>query len=332
MFDKTSSFFHKINLNIYMTSPLKIVFAGTPEFSVPTLQALIASKYRILSVYTQPDRPAGRGQKLTPSPIKQLALKQGISVHQPLTLRDEQSTTILKNLAPDVMIVVAYGLILPKSILEIPRLGCINIHASLLPQWRGAAPIQRAILAGDKVTGISIMQMDEGLDTGAILAKKSCDISSIDTSQSLHDRLSQMGSELLIEVLDNLENINPELQNEKEASYAKKIEKKEAEINWQQSADEIEHAIRAFQPWPVAHTTLNGNLIRIWKAIALNEKSTQMPGTIMRSSKEGIDIATPQGVLRLLEIQLPGGRALKVNDLLNAKGDLFREGIILGAK
>jgi methionyl-tRNA formyltransferase len=317
-----------------VSSPLRIIFAGTPEFSVPALQALLNSPHKIISVYTQPDRPSGRGQKLTASPVKQVAIHHGIPVHQPISLRESSTQQVLKNLAPDVMIVVAYGLILPKIILDIPRLGCINIHASLLPKWRGAAPIQRAILSGNKQTGITIMQMNEGLDTGDMLAKKSCDIFPDDTTQTLHDRLSQMGGELIAKVLNDLQQgkIIAEKQNDDDASYAKKIEKHEAEINWNKSAIEIERLIRAFNPWPVAHTQLGENTLRVWHAKVLDEKTTQMPGTIVHTAKEGIDVATGDGILRLQQIQLPGAKALPVGDILNSKGDLFRVGMLLKNK
>jgi len=311
---------------------MKIIFAGTPEFSVSTLQALINSKHEIVAVYTQPDRPAGRGQKLTASPVKQLALQNNLIVCQPTSLRDPAEQKKLADWHADIMIVIAYGLILPKNVLETPRLGCVNVHASLLPHWRGAAPIQRAILAGDTETGITIMQMDEGLDTGAMLYRVSCPILPTDTSQILHDRLTTLGADALLNTLTDIEagSTNPIAQDNAASSYAKKIDKHEAEINWQQTADEIDRTVRAFNPWPVAHTMINNISLRIFQAQPLTEKSNQKPGTILKADKQGIDIATGNGVLRLLQIQLPGARCLSVADVLHSKADLFAPGTILG--
>lgn len=308
---------------------MKIIFAGTPQFAAPILQTLFNSQHEVVAVYTQPDRPAGRGQKLHASPVKELALQHNLTVCQPQTLRDESEQKKLKDWQADVMIVVAYGLILPKIILETPRLGCINVHASLLPRWRGAAPIQRAILAGDNETGITIMQMDEGLDTGLMLHKVTTTITATDTSQTLHDRLSTLGAAALLTTLNNLQNITPERQNDAESNYAKKIEKQEAEINWQQSANEIDRLIRAFNPWPVAYTYLNNQPLRIWQAEPIAEKTNATPGTIIHIDKNNIDVATGDGILRLQKIQLPGGKCLPIKDVLNAHAKRFEVGINL---
>jgi len=295
----------------------QIIFAGTPGFAAVALDALLQSPHQIKAVYTQPDRPAGRGQKLTPSPVKALALQHQLPVYQPKTLRDEKEQAFLKNLQADLMIVAAYGLILPKPILEAPLLGCINIHASYLPRWRGAAPIQRAILAGDAVTGITIMQMDEGLDTGPMLHRITCPIQPEDTSETLHDRLATLGATALLETLARP--LIPLMQDSTQATYAKKILKEEASIQWQSSAEEIDRQIRAFNPWPVACTTLEGQTLRIWQASIVTGQAIGKPGTLIRVSKEGIDVMTGQGILRLLKIQWPGGRVLSVADVLNAK-------------
>ena len=239
---------------------MKVIFAGTPEFSVKTLEALIHSSHSVVAVYTQPDRPAGRGRQLTKSPVKQLAEFNHIPVLQPTTLRDPVEQQKLMDFKADVMVVVAYGLILPKPVLSAPRLGCINIHASLLPRFRGAAPIQRAILAGDTETGITIMQMDEGLDTGAMLKKIYCPIEKTDTSATLHEKLAKLGADALIETLENLTTITPEPQDESKATYAHKISKEEAEIDWHTSAKELSQKIRAFDPWPVAFFKLGGRI------------------------------------------------------------------------
>jgi methionyl-tRNA formyltransferase len=314
-----------------INKPLEIIFAGTPEFAAVTLTALLQTPHTIKAVYTQPDRPAGRGRKLTPSPVKQLALQQNIPVYQPLTLRDEQEQQKLAALNADLMIVVAYGLILPLPVLTAPRLGCINVHGSLLPHWRGAAPIQRSILAGDVKTGVTIMQMDEGLDTGAMLYKVECPIQTRDTSQLLHDRLAKLGAEAMLVVLERMMNhtLHPEEQDDTHATYAHKISKDEAVIDWALSAKEIDRQIRAFNSWPVAQTIMNGDILRIWQADVIQKDcSHDKPGKILQVSKEGIDVATGDGVLRLLKMQMPGGRVLSAIDMVNAK--LFTMDNILG--
>jgi methionyl-tRNA formyltransferase len=250
---------------------MKIIFAGTPDFSAPTLETLLASKHEVVCVYTQPDRPAGRGRKLQASPVKQCALAHNIAIEQPLNFKSNEALETLAHYQADLMIVVAYGLILPTDVLTLPRFGCINIHASLLPRWRGAAPIQRAISSGDKETGVTIMQMDKGLDTGDILLKASCPIEQTDTSSSLHDKLSALGAAQISQILLALENdnLNPIPQDSEQATYAEKLSKLEAKIDWQQPAENILRAIRAYNPWPVAHTTLDGQPLRIWQATAL---------------------------------------------------------------
>ncbi len=307
----------------------KIIFAGTPQFSVNTLAGLIDSRHSVIAVYTQPDRPAGRGRKLSLSPVKALALEKNIPVYQPVSLRDENEQKILASLDADIMVVVAYGLLLPLPVLQAPKQGCINVHASLLPQWRGAAPIQRAILAGDSKTGITIMQMDKGLDTGDMLYKVECPILSDDTSATLHDRLALLGADALVKTLDALDSVIPEKQNDALKSYAAKISKDEAVLNWHLPAIEIHRKIRAFNPWPIAETHCDDNTIRIWQADVLPGVTSAAPGEILQISKQGIDVATGNGVIRLLKIQLPSGKPLSVADILNARSHLFSVGNIL---
>lgn len=302
--------------------PYKLIFAGTPEFSAFTLNALIHSHHEIVSVYTQPDRPAGRGRKLTASPVKELALKHDLPINQPATLRSAEEQARLKDLNADLMIVVAYGLILPLPVLTAPKLGCINVHASLLPRWRGAAPIQRAILAGDEQTGITIMQMDEGLDTGAMLHKEVCTIERKDTAEILHNRLAPLGAKALLYTLDHLAKIQPLQQNNLMATYAHKLKKEEAKLNWDSAAEELDRMIRAFNPWPVAFF----DQIRVWEAEMSKTTSHAPPGTIIYSSPAGIEVATGHGVLRLLKLQLPNARTLPVKDILNAHSERFAPG------
>jgi methionyl-tRNA formyltransferase len=306
---------------------LNIIFAGTPEFSCVALQNLLQSTHKVIAVFTQPDRPSGRGRKLTASPVKEIAHIHDIPVDQPVNFRAPEEQEIVQDLKADIMIVVAYGILLPKTILEAPRLGCLNIHASLLPYYRGAAPIQRAILAGDKKTGVTIMQMDTGLDTGPMLYKMECDISETDTSQTLHDRLAILGGEALLYTLENLHTLKPEMQNNGKATYAHKITKEEAKIDWKKTANEIALSIRAFYPWPVAYTEMGEHTLRVYEASVIeNNKLNTQPGEIVDVSAKGIDVATHQYILRLLKCQLPGGRVLSVSDMLNAKRDLFIKG------
>lgn len=307
-----------------MPAPLKIIFAGTPDFSVPPLQALLDSPHQVVAVYTQPDRPAGRGRKLTPGPVKQLALQHEVPVFQPLSLKDAEARQALRELDADLMVVVAYGLLLPREVLAAPRLGCINIHASLLPRWRGAAPIQRAILAGDKQTGITIMQMDVGLDTGDMLYKKTCDIHDDDTAASLHDRLSRLGAEALMEVLPAIidGSVEPEPQDESLACYAAKLQKAESQLDWSQPAIQLARQVQGFNAWPVAQTVLQrdgqSQVLRIWNAQAEPAPADAPPGTVISCDRQGIRVATGEGVLRLDRIQLPGGKPMAAKDFVNA--------------
>ena len=315
-----------------MSNHLRIIYAGTPDFSVAALQALITSSHEVVAVYTQPDRPAGRGRGLKASPVKEKALEYDIPVYQPASLKDEQAQAELKALNADLMVVTAYGLLLPADVLEIPRLGCINIHASLLPRWRGAAPIQRAILAGDKKTGITIMQMDEGLDTGDMLAVTECEITADDTGSSLHDKLMKLGAETLMSVLPAIaeqgtdeQALNRAKQNDADACYASKLNKAEAKINWSQSAEEIQRAIRAYNSWPVAYCTYEKNSkpssLRLWQAevIAKNNSTVDLlPGQVVAESAKGIDIVTGEGLLRITQLQPEGKRKMQVADFLNA--------------
>ena len=297
---------------------MNLVFAGTPEFAVPALRALLDAGHTIRAVYTQPDRPAGRGRMLAMSPVKQYALARGLEVRQPTTLRTEAEAERLRALAPDAMIVIAYGLILPKSILAIPRHGCINVHASLLPRWRGAAPIQRAIEAGDPVTGITIMQMDEGLDTGPMLARAETPIDATDTGASLHDRLSEIGGRLLVETLA-CGAIAPEPQDSAHATYAPKLKKEEALLDWQADAAALARRVRAFNPWPVAHTTLDGQKLRIWGAQAETGGGRDTPGTVLTTGTDGIRVQCGHGVLCITRLQLEGGKTLDAHAFLNGR-------------
>ena len=309
---------------------MRIIFAGTPDFAAKTLAALLATEHEICAVYTQPDRPSGRGRKLTASPVKQLALEQQIPVQQPLNFKSEEDKQTLADYQADLMIVVAYGLLLPQAVLDTPNLGCINIHASLLPRWRGAAPIQRAILAGDRETGVGIMQMEAGLDTGPVLAEARCPINNDDTTQVLHDRLALLGAKTLLETLPNIVVLQQQAKPQDGAlsTYADKLQKKEAEIDWRQPANRIAKKINAFNPWPVAQTTWQDKVFRIWSAVAIDNKHTANTGQVTAVSREGIDIATGEGVLRATQIQIPGKRAMSVSDFINA--NTIEVGEVLG--
>ena len=318
-----------------MTEPLRIVFAGTPEFAAEHLKALLASPYDIVAVYTQPDRPAGRGQKLMPSPVKQLALEHDIPVLQPPTLRNADAQAELAALKPDLMVVVAYGLILPQVVLDIPRLGCINSHASLLPRWRGAAPIQRAIQAGDAESGVTVMQMEAGLDTGPMLLKVSTPISADDTGGSLHDRLAELGPPAVLQAIDGLAtgSLRGEVQDDSLATYAHKLNKDEALLDWSRPAVELERLIRAFNPWPICHSSLNGAPLKVLAAQRVTEPDAGRgaPGEILAASKDGLTVACADGALRLTRLQLPGGKALNFADLFNSRREQFAVGSLLGA-
>jgi len=315
-----------------VSNHLRIIYAGTPDFSVAALQALITSSHEVVAVYTQPDRPAGRGRGLKASPVKEKALEYDIPVYQPASLKDEQAQAELKALNADLMVVTAYGLLLPADVLEIPRLGCINIHASLLPRWRGAAPIQRAILAGDKKTGITIMQMDEGLDTGDMLAVAECEITADDTGSSLHDKLMKLGAETLMSALPAIaeqgtdeQALSRVKQNDAEACYASKLNKAEAKINWSQSAEEIQRAVRAYNSWPVAYCSYAKNnktsSLRLWQAEVITKNISSvdlLPGQVVAESAKGIDVVTGKGLLRITQLQPEGKRKMLAADFLNA--------------
>jgi methionyl-tRNA formyltransferase len=301
---------------------LRIIFMGTPDFSVPPLQRLVAAGIPPVAVLTQPDRPAGRGRALRAGPVKQAAVTSGIAVHQPTTLRNEAARNLVSRLDPDLIIVVAYGLILPLEILRLPRYGCWNIHASLLPRWRGAAPIQRAIEAGDQESGVCIMQMDEGLDTGPVIHRVSIRLDGEETGGGLHDRLAELGASALLQCVHGLirgESIKAEPQPDSGITYARKLEKSEAQIDWSAHAEALERRIRAFNPWPVAWCMVEGERTRIWKSCVVREEHESEPGTVLAAARHGIDIATGKQVLRLLELQRPGRRRMGVADYLNAK-------------
>ena len=314
-----------------MNPSLRIIYAGTPDFSVPTLQALIDSPHQVIAVYTQPDRPSGRGRKIQFSPVKQLALKHQIPIEQPQHLKSDEALQTLMAYQADVMIVAAYGLMLPQTILDAPKYGCLNIHGSILPQWRGAAPIQRAIAAGDKQTGITIMQMNIGLDTGDMLHKSTLTITEKDTGQTIHDQLSIQGAEDIMLVLEQLtkQSLQPESQNNALSSYAHKLSKAEAEIDWSQSAQTIDQMVRAFNPWPVAYTHQGNKTIKILLTSQVktsvsplvtagtSDKPHASPGTVINESKAGIEVSTGDGNLLIHRLQIPGKKAMNVTDYLN---------------
>lgn len=296
---------------------MKLIFAGTPEFAVPCLEALIRAGHQVVAVYTQPDRPAGRGRKLQSSPVKVSAETHGIPVFQPESLESEKAR--LTALDADAMIVVAYGLILPESVLPIPKYGCINVHASLLPRWRGAAPIQRAIEAGDAEAGVTIMQMDAGLDTGDMLLRASTPIRPDDTGGSLHDRLAQLGADTLLAALARLESgkLQPEQQNNALACYARKLEKSEGDINWSLSAEALARKIRAFYPWPGTRCRWSGQVLRLCQADAIDDQADAAPGTVVNTNKDGIVVAAGEGQLKITMLQPAGGKAQTAGEFLN---------------
>ncbi len=298
---------------------MRIIFAGTPEFAVPTLRALLASTHTIVAVYTQPDRPAGRGRKLHASPVKKRALAHTIPVEQPNTLKTAEAQAVLASYAPDLIVVVAYGLLLPPAVLELPRHGCVNVHASLLPRWRGAAPIQRAIIAGDTETGVTLMRMEAGLDSGPMLAKVRCPIGPNATAADLHDRLAAMGGDLLGAQLEALLNddMSAARQDNSLATYATKLNKAEAEIDWARAATEVLRQVNAFNPWPVAQSGFRGQTLRIWRATVIAGQGE--PGTIVAAGRDGVDVACGTECLRMLEVQLPGGRRISAADFSNSQ-------------
>jgi methionyl-tRNA formyltransferase len=312
--------------------PLRVIFTGTPEFAAGYLRYLLDHHCGdIVAVFTQPDRPAGRGKKLTASPVKEVALAHRVPVCQPASLRDMAAQELIHQLAADLMIVVAYGLILPKVVLGIPRLGCINVHASLLPRWRGAAPIQRAIEAGDTETGITIMQMDEGLDTGDMLLTTRCAITADETGSSLHDKLLVLGCPTLVTTLQQIAAGTPQRikQDATQSNYAPKITKAESRLDWGLPADMLERKIRAFNPFPVAYFGTGENSTRIWQAKVVSQLSTAVPGTILHSGKEGILVATGKNQLLLQQLQLPGKKVMSAQDVLNGHASHFAAGNLL---
>ncbi|MBE0358052.1 MULTISPECIES: methionyl-tRNA formyltransferase [Pseudoalteromonas] len=313
-----------------MTQPLRIIFAGTPDFAARHLQALIQSEHKIVGVYSQPDRPAGRGKKLKASEVKELALEHNLPVFQPQSLKNDEALAELTSLNADIMIVVAYGLILPKAILEAPRLGCLNVHGSILPRWRGAAPIQRAIWAGDKQTGVTIMQMDEGLDTGDMLHISRCPINTTETSASLYTKLAELGPDALIETINKLANgeITPEPQNDELANYAKKLSKEEANIDWSMSALQIERNIRSFNPWPVCFTQMSEQTVKVYQAQVVLQSGN--PGQILSSDKNGVVVACGEHALCITQLQPQGKKPMAINDFLNGRGDWVTPGTVLG--
>jgi methionyl-tRNA formyltransferase len=302
---------------------VRIVFAGTPEFAVPCLAALIATEHEVVAVYTQPDRPAGRGRKRQQSPVKQLALAHALPVHQPETLkRDRAAVNTLRDLDADLMVVVAYGLLLPSGVLSAPRLGCINVHASLLPRWRGAAPIQRAVLAGDAESGVCIMGMEAGLDTGPVYHRISVTLDPRETGGSLHDTLAEIGARALGEALPGIADgsLQPTPQDPALATYAHKLSKEECEIDWSQPATAIDRMVRAFDPWPVAQTRFQGEPLRVWSAqVAAEPAVTAPPGTVVGSDRTGIRVATGDGLLKITRLQPPGKRPMDADAFLNAR-------------
>lgn len=311
-----------------MSQSLRIIFAGTPDFAARHLDALLSSEHEIVGVFTQPDRPAGRGKKLMPSPVKVLAQANDLHVFQPASLRPQDNQQLVATLNADVIVVVAYGLLLPKPVLDMPRLGCINVHGSLLPRWRGAAPIQRSLWAGDAETGITIMQMDVGLDTGDMLYKLSCPITAEDTSGSLYDKLAGLGPQGLLETLTQLANGNtqPEVQDEALVTYAEKLSKEEACIDWSLSAAQLERCIRAFNPWPMSWLEIDGQPVKVWRASVITDASSAEPGTIVASGKQGIQVATADGILNLESLQPAGKKAMSAQDLLNSRREWFITG------
>lgn len=311
-----------------MSKTLRIIFAGTPDFAARHLNALLSSGHNVVGVFTQPDRPAGRGKKLMPGPVKALAEEHGLPVFQPASLRPEENQQLVADLNADVMVVVAYGLILPKAVLDMPRLGCINVHGSLLPRWRGAAPIQRSLWAGDAETGVTIMKMDVGLDTGDMLYKLSCPITPEDTSATLYDKLAELGPQGLIKTLEQLAEgtAKPEVQDEALVTYAEKLSKDEALLDWALPAAQLERCIRAFNPWPMSWMTIDDQPVKVWKASVIESHVQAAPGTIVEANKQGIQVATAEGILNLESLQPAGKKAMSVQDLLNSRREWFIPG------
>ncbi|HAS6207774.1 TPA: methionyl-tRNA formyltransferase [Vibrio vulnificus] len=314
-----------------MSKPLRIVFAGTPDFAAQHLAALLSSEHEVIAVYTQPDRPAGRGKKLTASPVKTIALEHNIPVYQPENFKSDEAKQALADLNADIMVVVAYGLLLPQAVLDTPKLGCINVHGSILPRWRGAAPIQRSIWAGDAETGVTIMQMDIGLDTGDMLKIATLPIDASDTSATMYDKLAKLGPVALVECLADIASGTAIAikQDDERANYAKKLSKEEARINWQDDAEHIERCVRAFNPWPMSHFEVAENSIKVWQSRVEASSHDAPAGTILKADKSGIYVATGHGCLVLEQIQIPGKKAMPVQDVLNARAAWFEVGSVL---
>ncbi|NGZ66160.1 methionyl-tRNA formyltransferase [Vibrio aestuarianus subsp. cardii] len=311
-----------------MSQSLRIVFAGTPDFAARHLAALLSSEHEVIAVYTQPDRPAGRGKKLTASPVKQIAVEHNIEVYQPENFKSDQAKQQLAELNADLMVVVAYGLLLPQAVLDTPRLGCINVHGSILPRWRGAAPIQRSIWAGDSETGVTIMQMDIGLDTGDMLKIATLPIEATDTSASMYGKLAELGPQVLVDCIADIasDKAIATKQDDALANYAKKLSKEEAKIDWSMDAAFIERCVRAFNPWPMSHFDVAENTIKVWQSRVEAQTSNQPVGTIIKADKSGIYVATGNGLLVLEQLQVPGKKALPVQDILNARASWFEVG------
>ncbi|WP_419209138.1 methionyl-tRNA formyltransferase [Photobacterium leiognathi subsp. mandapamensis] len=311
-----------------MSKPLRIVFAGTPDFAARHLAALLSSQHDVVAVYTQPDRPAGRGKKLTASPVKAIALEHNIPVYQPVSLRNEEAQQELAAIDADIMVVVAYGLLLPQEVLDTPRLGCINVHGSILPRWRGAAPIQRSIWAGDTETGVTIMQMDIGLDTGDMLKVATLPIEATDTSATMYEKLAELGPDALIDCLSDIADGTAVVvkQDDEQANYAKKLSKEEALINWTMDAAAIERCVRAFNPWPMSYFTVAEQNVKVWQTAVEADNQGKAPGTILSADKQGILVATGNGALRLISLQPPGKKAMSAADLLNSRREWFEPG------
>ncbi len=312
-------------------SSLRIVFAGTPEFAAKHLEKLIEQQYNIVGCYTQPDRPAGRGKKLQASAVKNVALENDIPVFQPKSLKNEEAQQELATLNADLMIVVAYGLILPKVVLDMPTHGCINVHGSILPAWRGAAPIQRAVLTGDRETGVTIMQMDEGLDTGDMILVKRCAIESHDTSGSIYEKLQNLGPDALVDAVELIasDKATRTPQDNSLATYAHKLTKEEARIDWSDSAEQIERNIRGYQPWPVATFEVADQVVKVWQAQISAESSNKQPGTVLNADKKGITISTGEGQIIITQLQPPGKKAMSAADFLNGRADWLPVGSVL---
>ncbi|WP_447474683.1 methionyl-tRNA formyltransferase [Vibrio harveyi] len=311
-----------------MSQSLRIVFAGTPDFAARHLAALLSSEHEVIAVYTQPDRPAGRGKKLTASPVKTIALEHDIPVYQPENFKSDEAKQELADLNADIMVVVAYGLLLPQVVLDTPKLGCINVHGSILPRWRGAAPIQRSIWAGDAETGVTIMQMDIGLDTGDMLKIATLPIEASDTSASMYEKLAGLGPDALLDCLADIATgkAEPVKQDDELANYAKKLSKEEARIDWNDDAAHIERCVRAFNPWPMSHFEAAENSIKVWESRVADQTSDKPTGTILQADKTGIYVATGNGVLVLEQLQVPGKKAMSVQDILNSRASWFEVG------